>query len=127
MKNKLWLVYVAVASVATLGYFATGHLSYVINVIGLSSPVLIVVALRTWRPEKRLPWIMFALGMFTFLLGAALRLAVGAGRKPMAFRLIVAAIVALFITDAFYAWVNLYTDSGYQPGSGYLEAGWIAF
>ena len=61
------------------------------------------------------------------LLGAALRLAVGAGRKPMAFRLIVAAIVTLFITDAFYAWMNLYTDAGYQPGSGYLEAGWIAF
>ena len=238
MRNKLWLVYVAIASVATLGYFATGHVSYVINVIGLSSPVMIVVALRIWRPEKRLPWIMFSLGMFTFilgdvvsynydkfhsiapalfpfdvdgltpfpgwadgfylavyvfmvagilllihardpsrdrssfvdalmlslgigvvswvilispqayqqdvplsvkltsmaypladllLLGAALRLAVGAGRKPWAFRLIITAIVALFITDAFYAWMNLYTDAGYQPGSGYLEAGWIAF
>src|SRR5213080_4155869 len=61
------------------------------------------------------------------LLGAALRLAVGAGRKPMAFWLIVAAIVALFITDAFYAWMNLYTDAGYTPGSGWLEIGWIAF
>ena len=69
MRNKLWLVYVAIASVATLGYFATGHVSYVINVIGLSSPVMIVVALRIWRPEKRLPWIMFSLGMFTFILG----------------------------------------------------------
>ena len=27
MRNKLWLVYVAIASVATLGYFATGHVS----------------------------------------------------------------------------------------------------
>src|SRR5207247_3337605 len=61
------------------------------------------------------------------LLGTALRSAVGAGRKPWAFRLIITAIVALFITDAFYAWMNLYTDAGYQPGSGYLEAGWIAF
>ena len=238
MRNRLWLVYVAIASVATLGYFATGHVSYVINVIGLSSPVMIVVALRIWRPEKRLPWVMFSLGMFTFilgdivsynydkfhsiapslfpfdadgltpfpgwadgfylavyvfmvagilllihardpsrdrssfvdalmlsigigvvswvilispqayqqdvplslkltsmaypladllLLGTALRSAVGAGRKPWAFRLIITAIVALFITDAFYAWMNLYTDAGYQPGSGYLEAGWIAF
>jgi diguanylate cyclase (GGDEF)-like protein/PAS domain S-box-containing protein len=238
MRNRLWLIYGAIASVATLAYFVTGHVSYVINIIGLSSPVMIVVALRIWKPEKRLPWIMFSLGMFTFilgdvvsynydkfhsiapalfpfdadgltpfpgwadgfylavyvflvagilllihardpsrdrssfvdalmlslgigvvswvilispqayqqdvplsvkltsmaypladllLLGAALRLAVGAGRKPMAFRLIVAAIVTLFITDAFYAWMNLYTDAGYQPGSGYLEAGWIAF
>src|SRR5512132_4257040 len=238
MRNRLWLIYGAIASVATLAYFVTGHVSYVINIIGLSSPVMIVVALRIWKPEKRLPWIMFSLGMFTFilgdvvsynydkfhsiapalfpfdadgltpfpgwadgfylavyvflvagilllihardpsrdrssfvdalmlsigigvvswvilispqayqqdvplsvkltsmaypladllLLGAAFRLAVGAGRKPMAFRLIVAAIVTLFITDAFYAWMNLYTDAGYQPGSGYLEAGWIAF
>src|SRR6476661_8381124 len=238
MRNRLWLIYGAIASVATLAYFVTGHVSYVINIIGLSSPVMIVVALRIWKPEKRLPWIMFSLGMFTFilgdvvsynydkfhaiapalfpfdadgltpfpgwadafylavyvflvagilllihardpsrdrssfvdalmlsigigvvswvilispqayqqdvplsvkltsmaypladllLLGAALRLAVGAGRKPMAFRLIIAAIVTLFITDAFYAWMNLYTDAGYQPGSGYLEAGWIAF
>jgi len=51
MRNRLWLVYVAIASVATLGYFATGHVSYVINVIGLSSPVMIVVALRIWRTE----------------------------------------------------------------------------
>ncbi len=238
MRNRLWLIYGAIASVATLAYFVTGHVSYVINIIGLSSPVMIVVALRIWKPEKRLAWIMFSLGMFTFilgdvvsynydkfhsiapalfpfdadgltpfpgwadgfylavyvflvagilllihardpsrdrssfvdalmlslgigvvswvilispqayqqdvplsvkltsmaypladllLLGAALRLAVGAGRKPMAFRLIVAAIVTLFVTDAFYAWMNLYTDAGYQPGSGYLEAGWIAF
>jgi len=199
---------------------------------------MIVVALRMWHPERRLPWVMFALGMFTFilgdvvsynydkfnaiapsifpldadgltpfpgwadalylavylfmiagvlllihardpnrdraslvdalmlslgvgtiswvilispqayaqdvplavkvtsmaypladllLLGAAFRLAVGAGRKPAAFRLIIAAIVTLFVTDALYAWMNLYTASGYQPGSGYLEAGWIAF
>jgi diguanylate cyclase (GGDEF)-like protein/PAS domain S-box-containing protein len=238
MRNKLWLVYGAVAAVATLGYFASGHVSYVINLIGLSSPIMIVVALRIWRPERRLPWVMFALGMFTFILGdvvsynydkfnaiapsifpldadgltpfpgwadalylavyvfliagvlllihardpnrdraslvdalmlslgvgtiswvilispqayaqdvplavkvtsmaypladllllaAAFRLAVGAGRKPPAFRLLIAAVVTLFVTDALYAWMNLYTASGYQPGSGYLEAGWIAF
>jgi diguanylate cyclase (GGDEF)-like protein/PAS domain S-box-containing protein len=238
MRNKLWFVYLAVAAVATLGYFVSGHVSYVINVIGLSSPIMIVVALRMWRPERRLPWVMFALGMFTFILGdvvsynydkfnalapsifpldadgltpfpgwadalylavyvfliagvlllihardpnrdraslvdalmlslgvgtiswvilispqayaqdvplavkitsmaypvadllllaAAFRLAVAAGRKPTAFRLIIGAIVTLFVTDALYAWMNLYTASGYQPGSGYLEAGWIAF
>ena len=69
MRSRLWLVYGAVAAAATLGYFATGHISYVINLIGLSSPIMIVVALRIWRPERRLPWVMFALGMFTFILG----------------------------------------------------------
>ena len=54
MRNRLWLIYGAIASVATLAYFVTGHVSYVINIIGLSSPVMIVVALRIWKPEKRL-------------------------------------------------------------------------
>ena len=57
----------------------------------------------------------------------AIRLAVGAGRKPVAFYLMITAIGALFVTDAIYAWFGLYTESGYQPGSGLLEAGWMAF
>src|SRR6478672_9078738 len=68
MRNRLWLIYGSIASVATLAYFVTGHVSYVINIIGLSSPVMIVVALRTWKPERRLPWIMSWRGMFTFIL-----------------------------------------------------------
>ena len=48
----------------------------------------------------------------------AIRLAVGAGRKPVAFYLMITAIGALFVTDAIYAWFGLYTESGYQPGSG---------
>jgi diguanylate cyclase (GGDEF)-like protein/PAS domain S-box-containing protein len=35
--------------------------------------------------------------------------------------------VTLFVTDAIYGWVNLYTANGYQPGQGPLEAGWMAF
>ena len=65
--------------------------------------------------------------MDVLLLAAVIRLAVGAGRKPTSFWLMTAAIVALFITDAVYGWVNLYTVDGYQPGSGPLEAGWMAF
>ena len=38
-----------------------------------------------------------------------------------------ASVVALFVTDAVYAWFGLYTESGYQPGSGWLEAGWMSF
>ena len=61
------------------------------------------------------------------LAGFAIRLAVGAGRRSPAFYLMMAAIVALFVTDAIYAWFGLYTVEGYQPGSGLLEAGWLAF
>src|SRR5262249_60209668 len=55
------------------------------------------------------------------LLAAAFRLAVGAGRKPPAFRLLIAAVVTLFVTDALYAWMNLYTAPRYQPGAAYLD------
>ena len=66
--------------------------------------------------------------MMDLLLAAvAIRLAVGAGRTPVASILMMAAIVALFVTDAIYGWFGLYTASGYQPGSGWLEAGWMAF
>jgi diguanylate cyclase (GGDEF)-like protein/PAS domain S-box-containing protein len=65
--------------------------------------------------------------MDVLLLAAVIRLAVGAGRKPTSFWLMTAAIVGLFATDAVYGWVNLYTVDGYQPGSGPLEAGWMAF
>ena len=65
--------------------------------------------------------------MDLLLAAAAIRLAVGAGRRPVAFYLLMASIVALFATDAIYAWFGLYTESGYQPGSGWLEAGWMSF
>ena len=55
--------------------------------------------------------------MMDLLLAAvAIRLAVGAGRRPPAFYLMIAAIVALFVTDAIYGWFGLYTEAGYQPG-----------
>ena len=207
--------------------------------IGLLSPILILVALWMWKPQHRLPWILFAIGQFVFiagdvisynyetlfhpkmpglfpldadgfvpfpgwadgfylavyafliagvvllirartpgrdraslvdammlsvalgtvswvllispqifaedvplsvkltsmaypmadvlLLAAVIRLAVGAGRKSMSFWLMTAAFVTLFATDAIYGWINLYTADGYQPGSGPLEAGWMAF
>ena len=65
--------------------------------------------------------------MDVLLLAAAIRLAVGVGRKPPSFWFMIAAIVTLFVTDAIYGWLNLYTANGYQPGQGPLEAGWMAF
>ena len=60
-----------------------------------------------------------------FLLAATIRLAVGAGRKPASFWLMTAAVVTLFATDAIYGWLLLH--DGYEPGSGPLEFGWMAF
>ncbi|MDH4111803.1 MAG: hypothetical protein OEV60_03860 [Actinomycetota bacterium] len=232
MKNRAWIVYPVAAVAATAAYYVLGHSSVLINVIGLSSPVFILVAVHLHKPERRAPWFTIAAGQFLFIVGdvvsynyerfnhslpqlfpldfaynpagdvpfpgpadllylsvypcliagvimliqarspgrdqaslldsamvaigvgtvtwvmliapyldiaeldlkikltamaypvmdlllaaAAIRLAVGAGRRPVAFYLLTASIVALFVTDAAYAWFGLYTESGYQPGS----------
>ena len=238
MRNRAWIVYPVVAGLAMVVWYLVDRPPIMFNLIGLASPVLILVALRMWKPEKRLPWVLFAVGQFVFitgdvisynyatfngafpklfpldadgltpfpgladafylavyvfliagvlvlihvrtpgrdrasfvdalmlsiglgtiswvllispqakaegvpfavkltsmaypmmdvlLLAAAIRLAVGAGRKPPAFWFMIAAIVTLFVTDAIYGWLNLYTANGYQPGQGPLEAGWMAF
>ncbi len=69
MRNRAWLLYPAVATVATAVYFASGHISYLFNIIGLSSPVLIFVATRLHRPERRAPWYLIALGQALFIAG----------------------------------------------------------
>jgi signal transduction histidine kinase len=61
------------------------------------------------------------------LLATLIRLSVAAGRKPVAFQLMAAAILTLLLTDSIYGWLNLYAPGGYPPGSGLLEAGWMAF
>ena len=219
-----------------------GHHSSLFNLIGLSSPILILVAVHIHQPEKRWPWYLIAIGQLIFIAGDvvsynydqfhellpsvfrldytfnpagdvpfpgiadmlylavypcliagmmmmirartpgrdrsslldSLMIAVGVGTvswvllispyihlaearpedqadgdglpddgpaagrrvdpiggrgraKPVAFFLMIAAIGALFVTDAIYAWFGLYTASGYQPGSGWLEVGWMAF
>jgi hypothetical protein len=240
MRTRAWFVYPVLAALATVVYYLTGdsssgHVSYVFNAIGLSSPVLIFVAVKLHRPEKRWPWLWIAIGQLLFISGdvlaynyvkfhdllpgffklsdgglpypswadpvylavypcliagillliharnpgrdrdslldslmvaigvgtiswvlliapyvsasdidlktklvsmaypsmdlllaaAAIRLAVGAGKRPPAFYLIVAGIVALFGTDALYGWRGLHTP--YTPGTGLLEIGWISF
>ena len=225
MRNKAWFLYPCGAALATAVYFMTGHPSFLFNLIGLSSPVVILVAVRMHEPKDRAPWYLFALGQALFIAGDviaynykkffgtdlpypsiadiaylsvypclvvglfllirqrrsagdrgslidaamitigigtlswvflitpyvtdgtlglleksvsmgyplmdlllitfAVRLAVGGGRKTPSLYLMMTGIVALFVTDAIYGWLLLH--SGYVPGSGLLEIGWIAF
>jgi PAS domain S-box-containing protein len=53
------------------------------------------------------------------------RLAVGAGKRPVAFFLITASVSVLFVTDSIYTWLLLH--GGYDNTSGYLEGGWGLF
>jgi diguanylate cyclase (GGDEF)-like protein/PAS domain S-box-containing protein len=70
--KRAWLLYPFFAAVATLTYYATGHPSYLFNLIGLSSPILILVAVVVHKPEARAPWYLFAFGQFLFITGDVL-------------------------------------------------------
>jgi PAS domain S-box-containing protein len=59
------------------------------------------------------------------LVTVLVRLAVGAGRRPTAFFLLITSVSVLFITDSIYAWIVLH--GGYDNTTGYLEGGWGMF
>ena len=62
--------------------------------------------------------------MDLLLLGIAIRLAVGGGRRGTSFYLLVGGAGALFATDSVYGWLLLH--GGYETGA-ILDAGWILF
>jgi diguanylate cyclase (GGDEF)-like protein/PAS domain S-box-containing protein len=63
--------------------------------------------------------------MDLILLTVVVRLAIGAGKRTLAFYLMASAAVALFVTDFVYSYISV---QGIVYGQeGYLEAGWAAF
>ena len=73
--------------------------------------------------ETKLVSIAYPLGDI-LLLGVAVRMAVGAGRRSAAYYLVIAAIVAVLATDATYGWILLHGT--YNPGDP-LDGGWIVY
>src|SRR5688500_16651666 len=71
MKRRAWLAYSGGGVALTLAYlFVPGlRLGPLFNVIALSSPIAIVIAVRLWKPETRAPWYLFALGQAFFVAG----------------------------------------------------------
>jgi diguanylate cyclase (GGDEF)-like protein/PAS domain S-box-containing protein len=71
MRHRGWLLYILGGTLLLLGWEFVPPLKIglVFNVIAFSSPVVIVLAVRTWRPEQRLPWYLFALGQTLFVAG----------------------------------------------------------
>ena len=63
--------------------------------------------------------------MDLILFSVAVRLAVGGGKRPAAFYLLLASIAILFITDTIYGWILLHGT--YDNSTGLLEWGWGAF
>ncbi len=58
------------------------------------------------------------------MLGVAVRMAVGGGRRPPSYYMLIGAIVAVLITDSIYGWIQLH--GSYTPG-GLLDGGWIVY
>ncbi len=58
------------------------------------------------------------------MLGVAVRMAVGGGRRSPAYSLLIAAICAVLITDSVYGWILLHGT--YHPGDP-LDGGWILY
>ncbi len=58
------------------------------------------------------------------MLGVAVRMAVGAGRRSPAFYMLIAAIGSVVVTDSVYGWIQLHGN--YTPGDP-LDGGWIAY
>jgi diguanylate cyclase (GGDEF)-like protein/PAS domain S-box-containing protein len=71
MKSRAWLLYLGGGIAALLGFLFLPHLrqGWVFNLISLSSPIAIVVAVRMWKPNARAPWYLFALGQTFFVVG----------------------------------------------------------
>jgi diguanylate cyclase (GGDEF)-like protein/PAS domain S-box-containing protein len=58
------------------------------------------------------------------LLGVAIRMAVGGGRRGRSFYLMVGAIVSVLATDSIYGWIELH--GSYHPGE-LLDGGWMLY
>jgi diguanylate cyclase (GGDEF)-like protein/PAS domain S-box-containing protein len=71
MERRAWLLYLSVGTAALLGFlFLPGwRQGWFFNLIALSSPVAIVIAVRIFRPRVRAPWYLFALGQTFFVAG----------------------------------------------------------
>jgi diguanylate cyclase (GGDEF)-like protein/PAS domain S-box-containing protein len=71
VRRRAWVLYICGGVLVTAAYlFVPGlRLGPLFNVIAISSPIVIVIAVRVWKPQTRLPWYLFALGQAFFVAG----------------------------------------------------------
>jgi diguanylate cyclase (GGDEF)-like protein/PAS domain S-box-containing protein len=71
MRRRAWLVYLSCGVATLLAYLFVPGLrqGWLFNLIAVSSPIAILIAVRTWRPEEPTPWYLFALGLACFVAG----------------------------------------------------------
>ena len=71
VKRRGWFLYICGGVLVTAAFlFVPGfRQGWLFNVIAISSPIVIVIAVRVWKPQTRLPWYLFALGQAFFVAG----------------------------------------------------------
>jgi diguanylate cyclase (GGDEF)-like protein/PAS domain S-box-containing protein len=74
-------------------------------------------------PGTKLVSIAYPLGDI-LMLGVAVRMAVGGGRRSPAYYMMIMAIAAVLVTDSIYGWITLH--GMYTPGDP-LDGGWIVY
>jgi len=71
MKARAWALYLTIGS-AVLTAFVFVHpirVGPLFNIIGLSAPIMMVIAARLHSPRQRLPWYLVAVGQALFVAG----------------------------------------------------------
>jgi diguanylate cyclase (GGDEF)-like protein/PAS domain S-box-containing protein len=71
MKRRAWWLYLCAGMGALVLWELVPSIKIgpVFNVIAVSSPIAMVVAVKLWKPEVRWPWYLFALGQTFFVIG----------------------------------------------------------
>ena len=69
VRGRLWILYVVAALAATAGYYALGQTVAIFHLIGGSAAVAILIGVAIYRPQHKLPWLLFALGQVFFVAG----------------------------------------------------------
>ena len=71
MRRRAWVLYICGGVLVTAAFlFVPGfRQGWLFNIIAISSPIVIVIAVRVWKPQARLPWYLFALGQAFFVAG----------------------------------------------------------
>ena len=66
--TRWWALYLAGGAALTIA-FVFVHADILFNLVGISSPIAILIGIRLNRPAQKLPWLLFAAGQAFFVAG----------------------------------------------------------
>src|SRR5918996_840648 len=73
MRQRAWLFYLIggflVTGIFLVTFIDGSRIGPLFNLIAISSPIAILIAVRMWKPDARWPWYLFALGQALFVAG----------------------------------------------------------